>query len=63
MLNNPQIAQMDPDKDIRDKETYAVIGAANFNRAILLNFGTKSRQYKRPAFNLRESAKSADEKI
>lgn len=34
--------------------------ASNLHRALLLNFGTKSLQYKRMVFNLHESAKSAD---
>ena len=65
----PQITQMDADFSKRDEQTYAVIGAAmavhgelvnGFQRALLLNFGTKSLQHKRIVFNLRESAKSAD---
>ena len=34
--------------------------ASNLHRALLINFGTKSLQYKRLVFNLRESAQSAD---
>ncbi len=34
--------------------------ASNLQKALLLNFGTRSLQYKRIVFNLRESAKSAD---
>ncbi|PIW50100.1 MAG: GxxExxY protein [Zetaproteobacteria bacterium CG12_big_fil_rev_8_21_14_0_65_54_13] len=34
--------------------------ASNLHRALLLNFGSKSLQHKRLAFNLRESAQSAD---
>ena len=34
--------------------------ASNLHRALLVNFGTKSLQHKRLVFNLRESAKSAD---
>ena len=34
--------------------------ASNLHRALLLNFGTRSLQHKRLVFNLRESAKSAD---
>ena len=34
--------------------------ASQLHRALLLNFGTKSLQHKRLVFNLRESAKSAD---
>ena len=36
--------------------------ASNLQRALLINFGTKSLQHKRLVFNLRESAKSADNK-
>ena len=36
--------------------------ASNLHRALLINFGTKSLQHKRLVFNLRESAKSADNK-
>ena len=34
--------------------------ATNNQRALLINFGTKSLQYERIVFNLRQSAKSAD---
>ena len=34
--------------------------ASHLHRALLINFGTKSLQYKRLVFNLRESAQSAD---
>lgn len=34
--------------------------AAGLNRALLLNFGTPSLEYKRLVLNLRESAESAD---
>jgi len=34
--------------------------ASNLHRALLVNFGAKSLQHKRLVFNLRESAKSAD---
>ena len=34
--------------------------ASQLHRALLLNFGTRSLQHKRLIFNLRESAKSAD---
>ncbi|ANT65262.1 GxxExxY protein [Prosthecochloris sp. CIB 2401] len=36
--------------------------ASNLQRALLLNFGSRSLQHKRLVFNLRESAKSADQK-
>jgi len=36
--------------------------ASNLHRSLLLNFGTKSLQYKRLVFNLRESAQSVDQK-
>ncbi len=36
--------------------------AFDLQRALLLNFGTKSLQHKRLVFNLRESAQSADQK-
>ena len=36
--------------------------ASNLQRALLLNFGSKSLQHKRLVFNLRASAKSADQK-
>ena len=36
--------------------------ASNLHRALLVNFGTASLQHKRLVFNLRESAKSADQK-
>ncbi len=53
---NPQISQMDADGIIN------YFKASNLHRALLLNFGSKSLQYKRLVFNLRESAKSADQK-
>jgi GxxExxY protein len=34
--------------------------ATGLHRALLLNFGAPSLEYKRPVFNLRESAESAD---
>jgi len=34
--------------------------ATHLNRALLINFGAPSLEYKRLVFNLRESAKSAD---
>jgi hypothetical protein len=46
MLNNPQITQKDADG----------------HRSLLLNFGSKSLRHKRMVFNLRESAKSVDQK-
>jgi GxxExxY protein len=35
--------------------------ATHLNRALLINFGASSLEYRRLVFNLRESAKSADE--
>jgi len=35
--------------------------ATGLKRGLLINFGTRSLEYKRLVFNLRESAKSADE--
>ena len=35
--------------------------ASGYHRALLINFGTHSLQYKRLVFNLRESAQSADQ--
>lgn len=37
--------------------------ASNRQRALLLNFGSRSLQHKRLVFNLRESAKSVDQKL
>jgi GxxExxY protein len=45
-----------------DAQVINYLKAANFQRALLLNFGAKSLQYKKLVFNLRESAKSADKK-
>ena len=47
---------------IEEAQVINYLKASNLHRALLLNFGSKSLQYKRLVFNLRESAKSADQK-
>jgi GxxExxY protein len=44
-----------------EAQTINELKATHLNRALLINFGAPSLEYKRLVFNLRESAKSADE--
>jgi GxxExxY protein len=44
-----------------EAQTINKLKATNLNRALLINFGAPSLEYKRLVFNLRESAKSADQ--
>ncbi len=44
-----------------EAQTINELKATHLNRALLINFGVPSLEYKRLVFNLRESAKSADE--
>jgi GxxExxY protein len=44
-----------------EAQTFNELKAIHLNRALLINFGAPSLEYKRVVFNLRESAKSADE--
>ncbi|MDE3068121.1 MAG: GxxExxY protein [Verrucomicrobiota bacterium] len=46
---------------VDEAQTINELKAIRLNRALLINFGPPSLQYKRLVFNLRESAKSADE--
>jgi GxxExxY protein len=43
-----------------EAQTINELKAINLNRALLINFGMPSLEYKRLVFNLRESAQSAD---
>ncbi len=45
---------------IEEAQVINYLKASENNKALLVNFGTKSLQYKRLVLNLRESAKSAD---
>jgi len=45
---------------VDEAQTINELKAINLNRALLINFGVPSLEYKRLVFNLRESAKSAD---
>ncbi|WP_321495209.1 GxxExxY protein [uncultured Desulfobacter sp.] len=45
---------------IEEAQVINYLKASNLNRALLINFGSKSLQNKRLVFNLRESAQSAD---
>ncbi len=47
---------------IEEAQIINYLKASNLHRGLLLNFGSKSLQYKRLVFNLRESAQSADQK-
>jgi GxxExxY protein len=47
---------------IEEAQVINYLKASNLHRALLLNFGSKSLQYKRLVLNLRESAQSADQK-
>ena len=58
------MTQINADKDIKDQETYKIIGAAmavpinylkasGLNRVLLINFGARQLQHKRLVFNLR----------
>ena len=44
-----------------EAQTINELKATHLNRALLINFGVPSLEYKRLVFNLRESVKSADE--
>ena len=44
-----------------EAQTINELKATHLNRALLINFGVPSLEYKRLVFNLRESAKSADQ--
>lgn len=44
-----------------EAQTINALKATGLNRALLINFGASSLDYKRFVFNLRESAQSADE--
>jgi GxxExxY protein len=44
-----------------EAQTINELKAINLNRALLINFGAPSLEYKRLVFNLREPAKSADQ--
>jgi GxxExxY protein len=44
-----------------EAQTINELKATHLNRALLINFGAPSLEYKRLVFNLRESAKSANE--
>ncbi|HEY5297578.1 MAG TPA: GxxExxY protein [Verrucomicrobiae bacterium] len=46
---------------IDEAQTINELKATNLHRALLINFGAPSLEYKRLVFNLRESAQSADE--
>ena len=48
---------------IEEAEVINCLKASNLHRALLLNLGSKSLQHKRLVFNLRKSAKSADQKL
>jgi GxxExxY protein len=45
---------------VDEAQTINELKAANLHRALLINFGAPSLDYKRLVFNLRESAQSAD---
>ncbi len=47
---------------IEEAQIINYLKASNLHRGLLLNFGSKSLQYKRLVFNLRESVQSADQK-
>jgi hypothetical protein len=44
----------------KDPQTINALKATGLNRALLINFGAPSLDYKRFVFNLRESAQSAE---
>jgi len=46
-----------------EAQTINELKATGFDRGLLINFGTPSLEYKRLVFNLRESAKSADNSL
>ena len=46
---------------VDEAQTINEMKATGLQRALLINFGAPSLEYKRLVFNLRESAKSADE--
>jgi GxxExxY protein len=46
---------------VDEAQTINELKATGLHRALLINFGASSLEYKRLVFNLRESAKSADE--
>ena len=46
---------------VDEAQTINELKATGLNRALLINFGTPSLEYKRLVFNLRESVKSAEE--
>jgi GxxExxY protein len=45
---------------VDEAQTINELKATNLHRALLINFGAPSLDYKRLVFNLRESAQSAD---
>ena len=45
---------------VDEAQTINELKATNLHRALLINFGAPSLEYKRLVFNLRESAQSAD---
>ena len=47
---------------IEESQVINYLKASGLHKGLLLNFGTKSLQHKRFVFNLRESAKSVDNK-
>ena len=48
---------------IEEAQVLNYLKATNLHRALLINFGSASLEYKRLVFNLRESAQSADTSV